>query len=366
AAAAAGEARARIGRSYAAVDAGLRQLQSEIAAAKEALDQALDARPRPRSGADLSVGEAALQLLDASITAVGRRLAPVTQTQEWQQITQVWKTTRQAWTQVRQLVERDGFRRTAEQLLRTLATRAAEAIAGLAERAASKLGTHAPRAGAARQALTQLSTTARDVAAKVRPLTPAAADLQATNTRVQTEFRHTQAAVDAAFAQILAAFPSTTRQPQPEQAPVVPAPAGDQRRPVEQQQPVGERKSAEPGVEPTTVMRRWAGVVGKIDPSLLDEPGYRRLAAAMERAQSAAEGGADVAALLPRLAARGSWTPGQGADALRVRLTKACPAAATPRPAAVMAGAGASVRGPRQPERPPVPAPPRAAPRRGR
>ncbi|HET9657565.1 MAG TPA: hypothetical protein VFP72_19600, partial [Kineosporiaceae bacterium] len=46
AAAAAGEARARIGRSYAAVDAGLRQLQSEIAAAKEALDQALDARPR--------------------------------------------------------------------------------------------------------------------------------------------------------------------------------------------------------------------------------------------------------------------------------------------------------------------------------
>jgi hypothetical protein len=113
-------------------------------------------------------------------------------------------------------------------------------------------------------------------------------------------------------------------------------------------------------------MRRWAGLVEKIDPALLDEPGYRRLAAAMDRAQSAAEGSADVASLLPRLAARGDWAAGQGTTALRIWLTKECPAVATPRPTAAMAAVGARTTGSRPPERPPVSAPPRPAPRRGR
>jgi hypothetical protein len=363
---AAAEARARIERSYAAADAGLRQVQREIAAAREALDQALAARPRSRSGAELSVGEAALQLLDATVAAAGRRLAPVAGSPEWRQITQVWKATRKGWDQVRHQVERNGFRQAAEHLLRTLATRAAETIAGLAVRAVARLSIATLLSGLARDALTHLATTARDVAAKVRPLTPAATDLQATNTRVQTEFRQTQAAVDATFAEILASFPSTpTRQAEPgrrlepEPATPAPTPAGGPQRPA------GEPRAAEPKGEPTPAMHRWAGLVEQIDPALLDEPGYRRLAAAMGRAQSAAEGNADVATLLPRLAARGPWTPGQGTTALRIRLTRECPAAATPRPTAAMAAVGARPTGSRPPERPPVP-PPRQTPRRGR
>jgi hypothetical protein len=324
------------------------------------------------------VGEAALQLLEAAYAQAGRRLAPYAQTKAWQQITRVWQTTSEAWKQVRELVTRQGFQQTAEQLLRTLATRAADAIAGLAERAVSRLNPDAPLAGPARQALTNLATTTRDVAAKIRPLTPAAADLRATHTRVRdqyrqaqaaldNQYRQAQAAVDAAFTEILASFPSTvTRQQQPGQqqghgpAAAGPEPVGGKTRPA------GEQRPADPGSEPTPAMRRWAGVVREIDPSLLGEPEYRRLAAAMERAQSAAEGGADVTTLLPQLAARGTWTQGGGTTALRLRLVKECPAAATPLPSPAMAAVGASATGSRPPEQPPVPAPPRPAPRRGR